>query len=214
MDVADMISEIDDHGFTDTEAARKVAMLNKAMYDIASRANLPWLLTTATLSFDGTSNVATTGYPTNLDTVYDLSRTDGSNFYPLEPIRLDDLDKRGVDLAAVSDPQEYYFIGEQLTVNPRPASGTTLRLRYYRVPAELTDATVEANVDLPKQWHDVLVLGGLYRLYDMEDDPEQSVRFQDHYERRLSTIGSEQVQQVDRPEYIHPVDGFDYDWWD
>lgn len=214
MDVADMISEMDDHGFTDTDATRKVSMLNDALYDIAARQNWPWNLSTATLGFNGTSNVATTGYPTNLSQVYDLSRTDGSNFYPLNPIRLDDLDKRGVDLATVGDPLEYYFIGEELTVNPRPASGTTLRLRYYRVPTPMTDSTLSADVDLPVQWHRVLTLGALYRLYDLEDDPELSVRFQQHFEQRIDSMTGDLIQQVDRPEYIHPVDGFDYDYWD
>jgi hypothetical protein len=214
MDVADMISEMNDHGFTDTASARKVAMLNDALYDISSRNAWPWYLTTATLSFDGTSNAPTTGYPTNLNLVYDLSRTDGSRFYPLTPIRLDDLDKRGVDLAQVGDPYEYYFIGDALNVNPRPGAGTTLRLRYYKVPTAMTDTTLSAAVDLPLHWHRVLTLGALYRLYDLEDDPELSVRFQQHFEQRIDTMTGELIQQVDRPEYIHPVDGFDNDWWD
>jgi len=214
MDVADMTAEMNDHGFTDTASARKVSMLNDAQYDLAGRFNWPWHLGTATLVFDGTSNVATTGYPTDLNMVYDLSRTDGGEFYPLTPIRLDDLDKRGVDLATVGAPQEYYFIGDELTVNPRPLNGTTLRLRYYRVPAALAAETLSANVDWPLQHHRVLVLGALYRLYDLEDDPELSVRFQQHFEQRIDGMRSDLMQQVDRPEYIHPVDGLDNDWWD
>lgn len=214
MDVADMISEINDHGFTDTANARKVSMLNDALYDLSQRQQWPWLLTTATLSFDGTSNAPTTGYPTDLNQVYDLSRTDGQQFYPLNPIRLDDLDKRGVDLALVSDPLEYYFIGEQLNVNPRPSAGTTLRLRYYKVPAAVAEATLEASINLPVQHHRLLVLGALYRLYDLEDDPELSVRFEQHFENRAASMTGELIQQTDRPEYIHPVDGLDNDWWD
>lgn len=212
MDVSEMISFLNDSGFTDTTTTRKVAAINDALYDAASRQTWPHLLTTITLTFDGTSAVPT-NLPSNLGTVYRAIAL--PNNYVLTPVRLDDIDGRGVDLTQVGPPQEYYFTGSSLNFWPVPTSDVTVRLRYYKIPAAVTDTTLSAAIDWPYNHHQALVLGAVYRLYDIEDDPENSVRAEQHFEKRLADMIGDQIpQQVDRDEYIHPVAGFDYDWYE
>lgn len=212
MNVADMFEEMDDSGFTDTSPTRKLAMLNDALYDAASRERWPFLETTANLSFNGTDAFAT-DQPSNFETVIDI--VNATTRAKLEWTRLDVMDGQGVDLAEVGAPQYYYQIGSQIRFWPVPAAGTVLRLRYYRTPTALTEGMLSAAVDWPIRHHRVLVLGGLQRLYDMEDDPELASRAEDKYEQRLARMSMSEFQrQTDRPDRIYMDPAFDYDFFD
>jgi hypothetical protein len=213
MDVAEMFDELDDSGFTDTTPTRKLGMLNDALYDAASRERWPHLETTFTLSFNGTDAFAT-NQPADLDTVIDI--VNSTTFEKLEWSRLDTFDSQGLDVTqGGSAPLKWYQIGKQLRFYPVPPAGTSLRLRYYRVPAAMTEATLSAAVDWPVSHHRVLTLGALQRLYDMEDDPELAVRVEGKFEERLTRMAMSEFQrqtgQSDRI-YFDPL--FDADLFD
>ena len=212
MDVAEMMDELDDSGFTDTESDRKVAMLNDALYDAAGREKWPFLQTTATLTFDGSSDQPT-DLPANFETAMGL--VDLSNGQKIDWQRSDVFDGGMRDLAAVGPPQVYYQVGDELHVWPIPPAGSSLRLRYYRVPTPLTEATLSADVDWPVYGHRILVLGALQRLYDMEDDPELAVRAEGKFEERIMRFAQQVFnRQTDKPDriYIDPL--FDSDLYD
>jgi hypothetical protein len=213
MDVADMYSELNDHGFTDTGTPRKLGMLNDALYDAAARESWPHLETSANLTFDGSSQVAT-NQPADLGSVMELvDLTNGNR--PLEWVRLDVLDKQGVDHTQTGTPLYYFFLGDEIHFWPIPPASTSIRLRYYRIPAPLVDGMLSASIDWPVPHHRVLVLGALFRLYDLEDDPELAVRFQQHFEQRIQVAVGDQFQrQVDRPDRIYMDPWFDYDPFD
>lgn len=209
MDVAAMFEELNDHGFTDTGSVRKLGMLNDALYDAASREAWPHLETTIVLTFDGSSEVPT-NLPADVRTI--MSVVDVDSRTKLEWERLDVMEGQGHDLTASGNPSHYYQIGNQLHVWPVPPSSTTLRVRYIRIPAAMTAETLSADVDWPLSHHRILVLGGLNRLYDMEDDPELAVRYQQHYEQRLATMAQDVfARQSDRPDRIYTDPWFDGD---
>lgn len=213
MDVTDMISELNDHGFTDTTSSRKVSMLNDALWDAASRWPWPFLETSLDLNFNGASAIPT-NLPSNLGPVIDVVDVSNQN-YRLDPKTVDDLDRTGTDYTTVGPAQTYYFIGNSLYLWPIPPATTGgIRLRYYKVPAALTDTTLSAAIEWPVRHHRVLVLGALYRLYDLEDDPELSARFQQHYETRLQQMLQDVfMRQYDRTEYVRVDADFDLDFY-
>ena len=212
MDVAQMFEELNDAGFTDTGSARKLGMLNDALYDAASRERWPFLLTEDTLTFDGSSGIPL-DLPANVSSV--MSVVDRTNRNKLEWERADVMFGAAHDLSQVGAPHNYYLVGNQLRVWPAPPATTTLDLRYIRVPTALAAETLSAAVDWPMQHHRALVLGALVRLYDMEDDPEQAVRAQGHFEQRLAQMAQEMFQQqIDRNERIYTDPAFDWDLFD
>lgn len=213
MDVAAMIEEIDDSGFTDTSPTRKVAMLNDALYDAAGREKWPHLETTLNLTFNGTDPFAT-NQPADLDSVLDI--VNNTTFDKLEWSRLDSMDSQGLDLTqGGSAPLKWYQIGKQLRFFPVPPAGTSLRLRYTRIPVEMTEGMLSADVDWPVNHHRVLVLGALQRLYDMEDDPELAVRVEGKFEERLTRMAQSEFQrQTDRSDRIYFDPLFDADLFD
>lgn len=212
MDVADMLDEIDDHGFTDTDVDRKLAMLNDSMYDAASRDSWPFMEETVTLTFSGSSAVPS-NLPADFERPVSLVRT--ADKVKLTPVRYEIVDQWGADLTESGQPLYYYLLADQLNVWPVPGASETLRMRYIKTPATLTAGTLSAAIDWPVRHHRVIVLGALFKLYDMEDDPELAVRFQQQYEQRIQQMAGDVFsRQLDRPDVIYTDPWFDgdFDW--
>lgn len=207
--VQDMIDEFNDHGFTDTSITRKVAVINDTLWDICSREPWPFLEKTTTLDFDGT-NPNPTNQPADFKAVLSLIRTDNGD--PLDPERRDVLERKyGGVLTSAGQPVAYYFLGNQLRVFYVPGAGTgVLRLDYLAQQNALTQASLETDILLPAQHHRVIVLGALYKLYDMDDDFDIGASFQQQYEDRILKMrGDIWVRQYDRPDRIYGIDDFD-----
>lgn len=213
MDVAEMITDLGDHGFTDTGTLTKVRVLQDAIWEIEGMRPWPFLESSATLNFDGTSGLAT-DWPTQFRAGLKL-QVIGTGVM-LHPIRLDELDAAvGTQLAKVAAPRVYYPEGEQLKLWPVPPNGTQVRLRYLKWTPAITSGSPATAIALPARHHRAIVLGALIRLYDMEDDPELAARFQSHYETRLEAMVEDLFRkQYDRPEIVHveDPDSWDYDW--
>jgi len=213
MDVSEILTELTDHGFEDTSTERKLAKVNDALWDIESREPWPFLEKTATLNFSG-SSPSPTNLPSDFKAVmwlYDI--TNGITLWPerLSTIR----DAYGNTLAQVSDPANYYFVGSDLRLYPMPPSSTgRFQLDYVATQAEVIDTTLEAAILLPKRHHDAIVLGALWRLYKMEDDPENGNMFQIDYENKIQQMREDlfrqQYQRADRIFVIDEDDTYDY----
>ncbi len=208
-DVAAMLDEIDDHGFTDTDSIRKLAMLNDAMYDAASRDSWPHLEETLTLTFSGSSAVPS-NLPADFERPVSLVRTDDR--IKLTPVRYEVIDGWNADLTQAGTPLYYYLLADQINLYPVPGASQTVRMRYIKTPAALTASTLEAAIDWPVRHQRLIVLGALQRLYDMEDDPELAVRFQQQFEQRLQLMAGDTFsRQLDRPDVIYTDPWFDGD---
>lgn len=189
MDVSEIITELNDHGFTDTGTSRKVSMIQHTIWEIEGREPWPFLETLLTLNYDGSSAVAT-NMPTNFRALLFLKDTTTGR--SLTFLRQEDFERTVGELGnytTVSDPMYYYFEGNQLKVWPVPPSSSgRLRLHYIKWSPEVTDATVEASILIPAQHHRLIVWGALWKLYDMEDDPELATRYQQHFENGLAAL--------------------------
>ena len=103
-----------------------------------------------------------------------------------------------------------------LRVAQIPAAGTAvLRMRYIKKHVALLQTDVEATILIPKEHHEVLLLGTLVKLYDLEDDTDLSVRFQQLYENKYQDMrGAMWMQQYDRPDHIVAVyENYDDDFY-
>lgn len=212
MDVAEMVTDLGDHGFTDTGTETKVRVLQDTIWEIEALRPWPFLETSTTLDFDGSSAVAT-NLPTDIRAVLKVVST--ASGIDLDPTTVPDLEEfAGASLTTVGAPLAYYFEGEELRLWPVPPAGTgSIRLRYLRTSAEITSGSVEADILIPKRHHRAIVLGALIRLYDMEDDPELADRFQGHYEARIERMVEDLFRkQYDRPDFIRVQDPDSWDY--
>ena len=211
MDVSEMITDLGDHGFTDTGTATKVRVIQDAIWELEGLRPWPFLDASINLTFDG-SNPLATNFPTDFRAALKLKNADSGTI--LEPVHIGDLEEHvGTQLTQVAVPQVYYNEGEQLKLWPVPPSGTTVRMRYIRWSPEIDSGSTEADILLPKRHHRVIVLGALVRLYDMEDDPELAERFQQHYEARLERVVEDLfLKQYDRSDHIRVTDPDSWDY--
>lgn len=209
MDVAEILAELDDHGFTDTSEDRKVAAINFAIKNIAQRRAWPFIEKVTTISFDGSSPVPQ-DVPADLRTVMKIM--DGGR--RIRPQRVDDVEEQlGARLLEAGTAYYYYFEGRELRVWQVPSAGTSLRLRYLRFAPTVTATSDEAAIVVPSDYHEAVIFRALMRLYDLEDDPELASRFEAHYENVLAQMTEAlTTQQMDQADFIHVVD--DDDWHD
>ncbi|MDE2098585.1 MAG: hypothetical protein KGL39_15125 [Patescibacteria group bacterium] len=206
--VQDMIDEINDHGFTDTSVTRKVALINDTVWDICAREPWPFLEKKATLSFDGT-NPSPTNFPTDFRAVMSIIRTDNGD--PLDPERYDVMKRKyGQTLLSAGQPVAYYFLGETLNIYYVPSSSMTLDMEYLSNHPALTQSSLETAFLIPPQHHRAILLGTLYKLYDMDDDYDIGASFQAQYEDRILKMRTQLwTRQYDRPDRIYGIDDFD-----
>lgn len=227
MNVSDIDQEIQDHGFANTTtAARRLAYINDAIWDVCSRVQWPFLEKTIALTFNG-SSAAPTNWPTDFKSVQAMVNT--TTGATIMPERVDFLDKRNaLNLTEAGDPVWYYFRGSGGTSSgdvsggpgqpavcnfwPIPPSGQSVQMRYLAQHPQVSAGTTESGIWIPPQHHRVIVLGALWKCYDQEDDPGMATRFQQLFEARIESMKRDVFQrQVDRPERIYVIGYDDYD---
>lgn len=213
MDVSEILSELVDHGFEDTSTERKLAKINDALWDIESREPWPFLEKTIALNFNGSSPTPT-NMPSDFKTA--LWLYDNSNGVTIWPERLSTIrDRYGNTITQVGDPASYYFVAGQLRLYPVPPSSTgRFQLDYVATQPEVIETDLQASILLPPRHHQAIVLGALWRLYKMEDDPENGNMFQIDYENKIQQMHEDLFRrQYQRSDQIFVVDEDDiYDY--
>jgi hypothetical protein len=211
MTVQDIIDALSDYGFTDTTTTRKMEKINAAVWDLCGREAWPFLEATVDLTFDGVNSVPT-NLPADFQSVLDIIDTTDSGT-KLQPLLLQEADAAiSMQLTQSGTPIYYYFIAGQLNIAQVPVAGTVLRMRYIRKHPQLLQTDVEAAILVPREHHEVIEFATLVKLYDMEDDTDLSVRFQQLYEKGINDMRqSVWMRQYDRPQHIQVTDVYDYD---
>lgn len=213
MDAAAMITELNDHGFTDESTTAKVRVLQHSIWDIEGREPWPFLEDVASLTWDGT-NPSPSNLPTNFRAVTRIRMTNGNRLRPVGVDEFDDLANGDYTNSSFS-PVIYYFDGYVPKVWPIPQAGMTATMRYLKWSDSISDTTAEATFLIPKQYHRLIVYGALWKLYDMEDDPELAARFEGHYENALAQMRAAMwARQYDMSDHIRIVDPDDTGWND
>lgn len=205
----ELVTALGSYGFSDTSEADKLGALNDTYYDLLSREPWPFLEKTITLTFSGSSAIAT-NFPTDFRAA--LSAVDSETGLRLLPYRLDEFrTKYQTHSDETGNPVLYYFVADSLRVWPIPDSDVTVVLDYLHSPVEIDASTEEADIIVPKRFHRVLLFGAVAQLYDMEDDPELAAKAEQRYENRILEMRSELwARQYDRPDTIEVVEPDDY----
>jgi len=204
--VSDLISELGDHGFTDTSTARKVSVINDSIWEICGREPWPFLEKSIDLNFDG-SSATPSNFPSDFRAALKVVRIDNGLRIPY--MRLDDAEEMfATELTEAGDPYAFYFLAGSMKFVRIPAAATgLLRMRYIHTPAAVTSGTAEAGIIIPARHHRAILLGALWKLYDMEDDIELAQRFQGNFEKRMNDMRQDLwARQYDSPDYIHVFD--------
>jgi len=189
-----------------------VEKINAALWDLSAREAWPFLETSIDLTFNGTDPFPSNA-PADLQAVLDIVRLDTGT--KLQPLRLQEADEAmSLLMTQGGTPYYYYFIASQLRVAQIPVSTMTMRMRYTRRQPKVVQTDGEAAILLPVEHHEALLLGTLVKLYDLEDDTDLSVRFQQLYEKGIQDMRSSIfMRQYDRPDHIQIVDRYD-DFYD
>jgi hypothetical protein len=213
MTVADMQAELSQHGFGDIDSSQQLRVINDTLWNIVGRDKWPFREKTIALNFDGISPVPS-NLPTDFRQVsYIADTTTGEAVWPerIETIR----DRFSTNMTVVQDPAVFfYFIGSQIRFYPIPAASVgRYQLDYIARQPALTLASVDTDILIPIEYHRVIVLGALYKLYLMNDDTENVPLFQSDFENGIGQMREELMRrQYMRPDQIFVTD--ESDEWD
>jgi hypothetical protein len=81
-------------------------------------------------------------------------------------------DLLGIAYTTTGNPTRFAHRGSALILDPTPDSAIKYRAYYYRYPVSFTEANLAAECELPIDWHEIIVLGAVYRGFEklMESD--------------------------------------------
>ena len=193
MDMSEILSELDDHGFADTSSTRKVAVVNDTYWDICGREDWPFLEAVST-SISTVNAQSFITMPANFLRAISLANPSGT--FTLLYEDYETMAKLYPTLETTTGtPLYYYFIAGVINLYPVPNAVLSLKLRFTAWPAELAANATESAILIPQRHHRALVTGALSRLYAMEDDPENSAIFSDQYEKRIEHIARDLLKR-------------------
>jgi hypothetical protein len=200
MDASEMLLAIDGHGFEDTDSATKVRFLNATVRQACAKE--PW----AFLEKEADVTISTRQVTLPSDFRAAMALVIPSLPRVLAPERTDTIYKNNTDYATLTGvPCDYYFIGRKMMVRPVPNATYTGKLFYICLHPTMTSASLEADFLIPPDHHQLIVDGTLYRLYSMEDDPENAALFKAYYDQGVAEMVDTWKRQYDLPDRVVDV---------
>lgn len=186
MNVSDMITELQDHGFEDVSTTRVVAHINDAYHDVCSRIDWTWLR-----SIQSANSVASTATLT-LGTAWKkihkvVCSTTDQNIPYIEYSDLIDLIPDPQDTStALGEPKYFYIFDDVVYLYPIPDSVRTYKVWTTLSSVDLLSTSVTADIAIPAQHQRVLILGALKNLYPLNDDINAASYFEQQFEKRVA----------------------------
>lgn len=208
-----ILDELAQHGFSDTDITSQMNAINAAIRNIAYREPWPFMQKVVTLTFDGT-NPYPISPPSDLRAVMKIIDTTTGN--RVKYLSIDDMEeKHGAHLLDQGVPVHFYFEGTQLRFWQVPPASQTLRLRYLAVAPAVAQGDPESAIIIPEDYSEAIVLRAAMRLYLQQDDTDMASPFKQLFDEVVQQMtDAMNVQQYDEPDYIHAIDidDYDYDW--
>jgi hypothetical protein len=214
MDVSEMITMLDQHGFEDEEEADKIRVLNIALQDVCTRYPWPFLESSVVLdaSIEVDSDTGLVSTPDDFASLMTIVSTD-SNGHEIRFIRRDEhLKRHASTLTEGGSPYNYFFLGGQMYLWPIPISGSYV-LDYIRIQDAIEADSVSDDILLPSRHHDVIPIGAIWRLHAKEDDAENALLFKSQYDELINGMRQDLFkQQWDSPDSIQVMEDDIDDW--
>ncbi len=216
--VTQLLTDFQDHGFTDIDQSHFLTYLNHSYMMFCSRE--PWNFLEKVTT--GTFALTAAQFAANTDIKQVLSLVNTTTGYELSPERPDTVYKKySAYLTQTGNPFLYYSpqvnaaapMGRQFHVYPIPTSGVSYQLRYIYIPALLTTGTDIPVV--PERFHRILVFGALWQAYRLEDDPQSGDEYETMFEEGIQQARDDLWdQQYDRPDYVADImDDYGYNYY-
>lgn len=204
--LTEAVSEMRDHGFTDTVQARLTGLLNDANWRISAKEPWNFLEDSDTITMAAGESALT--MPTQFSKATSLVLPDVGR---VRPMRRETVVQRYYNqMDTTGAPRYYYFIGDQLHVYPPPDSAYTAILDYIKWPPALVSSTNEDPL-IPTRHRRVITVRALIAAYKMDDDPEQALALKDEYDERYADMREDCLRShYDEPDYIFVPDLDDY----
>lgn len=205
--VTTMLSDFQDHGFTDIDITHFLVYLNHSQQMFCAREPWPFLEKLLTSTFTASQAQQFTAI-TDIKQVLSLINT--TQGYALDPERASTVYKDNVATLTVPGTPTWYYtpvnnaaapMGKQVHVYPQPAAADAVQLRYIYIPTLLT-----AGGDIPvvpERFHRILVFGALWQAYRLEDDPQSGDEYETMFEEGIQMARNDLWDaQYDRPDYV------------
>lgn len=88
-------------------------------------------------------------------------------------------------------PRHFSQFGTDLYLWPTPGGESALELTGYRRPYDWVAQGAAATPDLPDEFHDMIAMWVLHRLYAQQDDPEMANHYREYFAGSFSTLRRE-----------------------
>jgi hypothetical protein len=172
---SDLVSEIQRRaGDSGASSSEIVGYLNDEQNDIFNEYQLKFMKTSQSYTLTSGDADITHGSatPTNFDQAISLSVTTAGQEQTIPYMDMDDLESLYPDLDDTTlhptgYPQYWYWDGVTPKVFPAPGTAYAVKLRYWKKPTLLAN---DSDVpDLPSNFREVLIRGGLNRVFEAKD---------------------------------------------
>lgn len=208
--VTTMLSDFQDHGFTDIDITHFLTYLNHSYMMFCTREPWPFLEKLVTTTFT-TSSAQQFTATTDVKQVLSIINT--TQGYALDPERASTIYKNNASTLTITGSPAWYYspisntaapMGKQVHVYPQPSAADAVQMRYIYIPALLT-----AGGDIPvvpERFHRILVFGALWQAYRLEDDPQSGDEYETMFEEGIQMARNDLWDiQYDRPDYVADV---------
>lgn len=217
--VATMLTDFQDHGFTDIDQAHFLTYLNHAYMQFCTREPWPFLEKLFNGNFTASQAQQFTAV-TDVKQVLSIINT--AQGYELCPDRPETIYKNFAQFLTVPGAPIYYYtpvvnaaapMGKQVHVYPPPNAADTAQMRYIYIPPLLTTGTDVPVV--PERFHRILTFGALWQAYRLEDDPQSGDEYETMFEEGILNARNDLWDnQYDRPDYVANImDDYDYTYY-
>lgn len=184
----------------DITQARRYQFISWAEQEIAYRLRTPEVQSYATTALVDDRDYYL--YPSDLFAIYSVSYPDLGRVLTREDIT--EFDR--IDTKPDGPPSRYARYGKTLYIDTLPTSteeGNLLRIRYAKFLDEV--GTTSTSFTLPRQYHEMILLGALYRAMRARREYEQAnVIKQDLFRMAKSLLG--QIDEEQRWEESFPME--------
>lgn len=179
-----------DSSLTGNDATFVTEWANRAVRDVLIKTHVR----VRELSMSLTSGTDEYALDTDILQMLSLRSNDGADDREMEPLTLEDLNRRRIHGDLSSGPARYYSLqgSDYLIVYPIPGSGESLLGEYVPKPTEMSSASHDPSNTtyggIPVEYHDVIEL---YILHHgaRSDDHQASARGQQYQAQYLRRIG-------------------------
>ena len=195
-DLDSLLSEVLSHQFAEGQYTNYATdKLNEAQGFVAAQTDFREFFTASNTTLPaGTEDLT---LPTDFSRLYSLVCLGGTGQGNQELRQRTPSDFDSLDTDSTGRPYLYDVSGSTLSVYPTPDASYDIQLRYWRVPATLTNGTDVPEI--PGPYHHLLTSYALVKCFERENDYEAAMYHQNRFDTELMKCrGEVQYDTADR----------------